>query len=185
MATPQLTVTIQSSDREIMVSYRFENRSDEPVLVFCRHSGRHGVDPKLACQEIEGWRPALTPADDMPQLIITKAVIALKPGHRIYVPNVPLALRVEPGDELSEEIVESLPVVHYNPHNPFGYDLGLSRVTCRQVAFRLGYAPVAELDPPPRPLGDQLWRVDMNAALAAQRLLTSELEPGTFPVKLL
>jgi hypothetical protein len=184
-----LTATITVRGGVVAIAWSVENTLAEPVLLFrllaIRYIGPPIVyHPAMVYHVVEDWRPGLLPGSDAPRLVIAKAVMPIRPGNAVYVPDVPFATQLAPGQCFDEALEQHFPRYQHNPHVPFGPQEGLDKVVCRRIAFRVGYAPLSAieaLDVRPELMHidhAEVYRLPFVAALAAQQVVDSEAVPA-------
>jgi len=182
-----MNATVTFATDHLRVCYAFVNTTGEPLLLFNLLWLRGEVYPDLVYHAVEGWRPGLRATDDQPTLVLSKEPMPIKPGLGVYRPEVPFAVRVEPGKRISEEFTVATPVKLYNPHAPFGAQEGLHEVTCRQVLLRLGYALDRDLGATGESVPDlhrEVVLFPFRVALEARHTIDSEPSRGAILVQL-
>ncbi len=173
--TLQLETSLKKTGDSYQLRYTLRNPLPFDVLVY------HGVVTMREGQAVVEPGAVYT-LIDKDTLVLAKAVVEIPFGVQLEIADVPYATKLPSGESLSGTIPLSLPLDYYNP-NDLVFET--QEITCRALRLRLGWAPLADLDPPPKPVqvgGKNYYRVPYRSALASQRLVESKPFSLVIPV---
>lgn len=125
--------------KKLSVSYTFRNNSTQSLLVF----NRLYVSDSMGNIKIKPDRFYIYP-DNSANLVVTKRVMPIPAGREVESPEVPLAVILKPGRELSETRTLALPLKIDTPYGSGG-DLKLS--VFKGLNFSLGVAALDDALP--------------------------------------